>query len=123
MSSLSGYSRRAVVATTAALAVAPVVTAKKKKGKNTKKSPPPLALATVTGTERTGQGAGTLLLSGRVDYYHPDTGNAGLFQIEMELAFATLQADLTAQVREAVIRRLSQVGLSVPDGRIAVTVL
>jgi hypothetical protein len=84
----------------------------------------PVAFAAITGIERTGQGDGTLRLRCGVDYYLSDS-LAGLFQLELEVAFATLQTDLIAQVQDAVVEELSASGqgLSVPADRIAVTVL
>jgi hypothetical protein len=123
VSLLPDHSRRALLAAATALATAPVVAARKKKGKTKKKPARPLAFAAVTGTERIGQGDGTLLLRSRVDYFLPDPLAAGLIQVETEVAFATLQAELIAQVRDAVVEELSGQAIAVPANRVAVTVL
>ncbi len=128
MSSLSGHSRRALIAATAALAAAPAAEAKKKKRKK-KKTLPPLASAMSRidniGFSNTDPSLFQFGVSGI--YRHAATGDAFGFGLTIALPLAELgsaaRARLVAEMQTRFANLLQSSGHDVPPDRVEVILL
>jgi hypothetical protein len=135
MSALTSHSRRALVASTAALAAAPAVEAKnKKKRKRTRKPPapppappPPVATALMTVSNVTDIGVGEIVCNMAGAWKHLASGQGADFSfstvVPMESTGDAMQAFLITSLQGAISLELATINLDVPPERIAVTLI
>lgn len=130
MPSLSGHSRRALMAAAGALAAVPVAEAKnkKKKGKKKKKLAPPLAFGvghvTILSPDISGS---SYICDVETVYWYPAAEQDGQFAGGVGLPFAEggddARARIVSHIQLNVSAQLENSGYDVPMDRVAVTLL